>query len=142
MVHIEKLREEFSQRLAQACNNAGLNERGRGAAIMKALGVSSKAVSKWFNGEALPRQDKIDALAKFLKCDVVWLQHGKNFDSKSDEPYHRLTKTEEILLEMFNELPQKEKDSFMKAINTRKNELDQLYEEMKAVKERKGKRAS
>lgn len=53
-----------------------------------------------------------------------------------------LSKTEENLLEMFNELPQKEKDNFMKAINTRKNELDQLYEEMKAVKERKGKTAS
>ncbi|MGK8226320.1 MULTISPECIES: LexA family transcriptional regulator [Enterobacteriaceae] len=76
MVHTEKLRGEFAQRLAQACKEAGLDEHGRGMAIARALNVSSKGVSKWFNAEALPRQEKINALAKYLKVDVVWLQHG------------------------------------------------------------------
>lgn len=78
MVQNEKLREEFSQRLAQACKEAGLDEHGRGMAIARALGVSSKGVSKWFNAESLPRQDKMNALAKFLRVDVVWLQHGNH----------------------------------------------------------------
>lgn len=78
MVQAEKVRNDFSRRLAQACKDAGLNEHGRGAEIVKALGVSSKAVSKWFNGESLPRQDKMNALAKFLNCNVIWLQHGES----------------------------------------------------------------
>ncbi len=45
-------------------------------AIARALAVSSKGVSKWLNAESLPRQEKMNALAKFLKVDVVWLQHG------------------------------------------------------------------
>lgn len=76
MVQNEKVRQEFSQRLAQACREAGLDEHGRGMAIARALAVSSKGVSKWLNGESLPRQEKMNALAKFLKVDVVWLQHG------------------------------------------------------------------
>ncbi|WP_260282519.1 LexA family protein [Proteus terrae] len=91
MVQAEKVRNDFSRRLAQACKDAGLNEHGRGAEIVKALGVSSKAVSKWFNGESLPRQDKMNALAKFLKCDVIWLQHGhenvNNANVSNPRPY-------------------------------------------------------
>ncbi|HEF8786434.1 TPA: helix-turn-helix domain-containing protein [Providencia alcalifaciens] len=88
MVQAEKVRNDFSRRLAQACKDAGLNEHGRGAEIVKALGVSSKAVSKWFNGESLPRQDKMNALAKFLNCNVVWLQHGESgvFDNNVSNP--------------------------------------------------------
>lgn len=83
MVQTEKVRQEFSQRLAQACNEAGLDEHGRGMALARALNVTSKAVSKWLNAEALPRQEKMNALAQFLKVDVVWLQHGKS--SKQSE---------------------------------------------------------
>ncbi len=78
MVHTEKVRKEFAQRLAQACKDAGLDEHGRGMAIARALNLSSKGVSKWFNAESLPRQEKMNALAKYLRVDVVWLQHGKS----------------------------------------------------------------
>lgn len=83
MVQTEKLRREFSQRLAQACREAGLDEYGRGMAIARALNISSKGVSKWFNAESLPRQEKMNALAKFLKVDVVWLQHGGTVDKET-----------------------------------------------------------
>lgn len=76
MVQNEKVRNDFAQRLAQACKEAGLDEHGRGMAIARALDLSSKGVSKWLNAESLPRQEKMNALAKFLNVDVVWLQHG------------------------------------------------------------------
>lgn len=78
MVHREQLREAFSRRLAQACTEANLDEFGRGMAIARALGVSSKAVSKWLNAESIPRQDKMYELATFLNADVLWLQHGSD----------------------------------------------------------------
>ncbi|MFO4789859.1 phage repressor protein C, partial [Salmonella enterica subsp. enterica serovar 1,4,[5],12:i:-] len=37
MVQNEKVRQEFAQRLAQACKEAGLDEHGRGIAIARAL---------------------------------------------------------------------------------------------------------
>ncbi|UCQ16906.1 helix-turn-helix transcriptional regulator [Edwardsiella tarda] len=83
MVQSEKMRNEFSQRLAQACKEAGLDEHGRGMAIARALGLSSKGVSKWFNAESLPRQEKMNALARYLKVDVIWLQHGISVNASS-----------------------------------------------------------
>lgn len=83
MVQNEKVRQEFAQRLAQACKDAGLDEHGRGMAIARALKLSSKGVSKWFNAESLPRQEKMNALAAYLNVDVVWLQHGKQVTAES-----------------------------------------------------------
>lgn len=78
MVHIDDVRINFSQRLAQACVDAGIEEHGRGVIIAKRLGITPKAVSKWLNAESMPRQDKMEKLAAFLDVDVSWLQFGKN----------------------------------------------------------------
>lgn len=77
MVHDEKLREEFSARLAQACLDAGIEEHGRGVILAKRLGVTPKAVSKWLNSESMPRQGKMKELAKVLHVSVSWLQYGE-----------------------------------------------------------------
>jgi transcriptional regulator with XRE-family HTH domain len=70
MVQMDKVREEFAQRLALACKEAGLDDHGRGMSIARALDVSAKAVSKWLNGESIPRQDKLNQLASFLHADL------------------------------------------------------------------------
>lgn len=77
MVQNDIVRKEFSGRLALACEKAGIETHGRGAYIARNLHVSTKGVSKWFNGEAMPRQDKMYELAKLLQVDLFWLQHGK-----------------------------------------------------------------
>lgn len=59
MVQEEKARTEFSQRLALACDKAGLPAHGRQAEIAKRMKLTPKAVSKWFNGEAIPRRGKL-----------------------------------------------------------------------------------
>jgi hypothetical protein len=58
MVQNEKVRKEFSERLALACKKAGIDTHGRGVVIASALSLTPKAVSKWFNAETMPRQDK------------------------------------------------------------------------------------
>lgn len=76
MVHDEKVRDEFARRLAQACKEFGLEEHGRGVKLAKAIGVTPKAVSKWLTGEAMPRREPMEALAKYLRVDRAWLQLG------------------------------------------------------------------
>ncbi|MBU0210854.1 XRE family transcriptional regulator [Klebsiella pneumoniae] len=85
MVQNEKVRKDFSERLALACKKAGIDTHGRGVAIASALSLTPKAVSKWFNAETMPRQDKLFLLAKFLKVDPLWLQHG---DIAETSPRH------------------------------------------------------
>ncbi|WP_145500084.1 S24 family peptidase [Yersinia sp. Marseille-Q3913] len=77
MVQDNKVRKEFSERLALACKNFGLSLHGRGAALARATGVTSKAVSKWLNGESMPRPEMMSKLAAYLSVDIVWLQHGQ-----------------------------------------------------------------
>ncbi|EDW0700655.1 TPA: LexA family protein [Salmonella enterica subsp. enterica serovar Muenchen] len=85
MVQMDKVREEFAQRLALACKEAGLDDHGRGMSIARALSVSPKAVSKWINGESIPRQDKLNQLANFLHADPIWLQHGTSHEGSNVE---------------------------------------------------------
>lgn len=84
MVHDEKLREDFSVRLAQACAKAGIEEHGRGVILAKRLGVTPKAVSKWLNSESMPRQGKMKELAKALNVSPSWLQYGEADDGSKN----------------------------------------------------------
>lgn len=66
-------RETFSQRLALACNKAGLPAHGRQAEISSRLKLTPKAVSKWFNGESVPRREAMEKLAKLLGTSSSYL---------------------------------------------------------------------
>ncbi len=61
-----KERESFSQRLALACDKAGISTYGRQAEIAARLKLTPKAVSKWLNGESVPRRAVMDQLEKLL----------------------------------------------------------------------------
>lgn len=76
MIQTSDVRINFSQRLAQACNQLGIEEHGRGVILAKQLKVTPKAVSKWLNAESMPRQAKMEELAHFLNVDISWLQFG------------------------------------------------------------------
>ncbi|GHW90007.1 helix-turn-helix transcriptional regulator [Vibrio cholerae] len=88
MVHSENVRKEFAQRLAQACNDAGIDAHGRGVIIAKKIGVTPKAVSKWLNAESMPRQNKMEEIANFLGVSLFWLQYGKqeSFSEVKEKP--------------------------------------------------------
>ena len=73
MVHEEKARKDFSKRLALACEKAGFQVHGRQAEIAKKMKLTPKAVSKWFNGEAIPRRGKLQELAAFLGTSATYL---------------------------------------------------------------------
>ncbi|HHO0758314.1 TPA: LexA family protein [Aeromonas hydrophila] len=78
MVQTNDERAAFAQRLQKAANAAGLPSRGRGAKIAQHLGVTPKAVSKYFNAEAIPARDTMIALANMLGVSVSWLQYGES----------------------------------------------------------------
>ncbi|KAF0804905.1 XRE family transcriptional regulator [Alcanivorax xiamenensis] len=77
MVHIDDLRQDFSRRLRKATAAAGWSERGLGAQLARIAEATPKAASKWLNGEAIPRQEKMEVLAAALQVRAEWLQFGK-----------------------------------------------------------------
>jgi len=77
MVHADEVRKRFSARLRRATANEGWPERGAGARLAKLAGATPKAASKWLNGEAMPRQEKLGVIAKALRVSQQWLQYGE-----------------------------------------------------------------
>ena len=66
--------------------------------IIKDLGVNKSAISTWCNGTRLPRMDKVDMLAKYLKCKRSDLIEEKN---ESDTSYYLNDKTKKIAQEIY-----------------------------------------
>ena len=113
-------------------------------AIARNLGVSSKAVSKWLNAESMPRQDKMNELAAFLRVDVLWLQHGREGlnrpqkVSRSDEVLCEITPGEVVklsqqqkeLLNAFSKLPEAEAERILAEVKARSAHFMAMYEEM------------
>lgn len=113
-------KEAFSKRLTRLFNDAGIgiasptlvarefNRRYPGKP------VTTQAVRKWINGEAIPAGDKIRILAKWLKASPHWLHYGeseKNAGGLKVEEERSVYGDETIatLLEDFQRLTPKQK---------------------------------
>lgn len=85
----QKERDDFSRRLALACDKAGLPEHGRQVDIALRLKITPKAVNKWFNGESVPRKEKMEALASFLGTTASYLHGYSDQDGIIDDHLSR-----------------------------------------------------
>lgn len=74
--------------------------------------VTIHAVRKWLMGEAIPTQDKLRALAKWLEVSVEWLRFGgASAKEMMPSPYHVNSQfsPQEQLIELFLSLPSRER---------------------------------
>jgi transcriptional regulator with XRE-family HTH domain len=73
---------DIAQRLAFACDRAGIAPHGQGrqAELAKGVGCTQEATRKWLRGHTRPSQRFVLQLADFLKVDVAWLEYGKEPD--------------------------------------------------------------
>lgn len=77
-------KESFGKRLTRLLNDAGIGTASPTHVAYefnrRYLGkpVTTQAVRKWLNGEAIPAGDKIRALAKWLKVSPHWLHYGES----------------------------------------------------------------
>ena len=75
-------KQGFSRRLKEAMRRAQIGSRGATHLArefnLRYHGdpVTAQAVRKWLTGTALPSQDKIRALARWLEVSVQWLRFG------------------------------------------------------------------
>ena len=78
----QRERKEFSERLAIALKQAGANCRSATHlanefnCICPCAPITLHAARKWLNGEAIPTQDKLKALALWLGVSAGWLRFG------------------------------------------------------------------
>lgn len=67
--------DEFSRRLNEACDAAGLPgfRNGRQSTIAREMQVTPEAARRWFSGESVPRIEVVHRLAQYLRVDPSWL---------------------------------------------------------------------
>ncbi|CAG9256145.1 hypothetical protein PCAR4_40231 [Paraburkholderia caribensis] len=75
---IEDRRQAFSARLNEALDHIRFPAKGRGRqqALADQMGVSQKGARKWLEGESMPEQVRLEALADWLQVNFEWLAKG------------------------------------------------------------------
>lgn len=78
----ENSKFEFSKRLKQAIENAGLGELSLSSIATKFnlrhpnRSITPQTVHNWLIGASIPTDDKIETLAKLLNTSPEWLRYG------------------------------------------------------------------
>jgi transcriptional regulator with XRE-family HTH domain len=107
-------KDEFSERLRSAMAAAGLEISGTELERAfnrkwKGTPISVQAVWGWINGKALPRNDRLQVLAKLLRIDPHALMYGAPEPASAAERRRewedRLTYAERESIEAFLRLP-------------------------------------
>jgi transcriptional regulator with XRE-family HTH domain len=111
-------RAEFSKRLADAMRAmrweprahvllARFNSRYRGRS------VAFLTVSRWLNGDAIPRRDKLDVLSEILRVEPQFLLYGEKARHVREPRMvwpDRVAPRDQALFEDFLALPAKQRD--------------------------------
>lgn len=82
---MEKVKLQFSDRLNEACDSAGIPVWGRQRYLAKKLNLAQPSVSKWFLNKSLPTIDNIAELADLLNVRIEWLITGNGLKLKNFE---------------------------------------------------------
>lgn len=87
--------------------------------LSDALGISYFTVTAWVNGTKYPRMDKVEMLANYfgvLKSDLI----EEKEDNKSlPQKTYVLSEGEEMLLELFKQIPEGEQEMFLEVLRAR-----------------------
>lgn len=75
--------------------------------------VTQQAVYKWVNGLAIPSDDKIETLAKWLDVNPEWLRYGV---SDENQLWENCSEYDEVLLRLIQPLSQEEKKALVQVI--------------------------
>lgn len=79
--------------------------------ISEALGISYFTVSDWVNGKKYPRMDKVEMLANYFGIQKSDLIEKKEEISPTEEL--KLSEGEEVLLELFRQIPKEQQQVFL-----------------------------
>ena len=87
--------------------------------LSDALGISYFTITAWANGTKYPRMDKVEMLANYfgvLKSDLIEEKEDNTILSPN-EP--KLTKGEELLIDLFRQLPEGEREMYLEVLRAR-----------------------
>jgi transcriptional regulator with XRE-family HTH domain len=135
LIYIKRMKNKtLSERLTFRRKELGLSQK-RLADLAK---VSYVTIYKWENGDTEPKGKNLFSLSNALKCNPTWLMFGdddKQPVPASDLPIE-LDDRQKRLLELFESLPESEKEAQIKELEARVENFNTLFEELLKVRKK------
>ena len=124
----------FANRLQRVLKDLGWSQ----SEMARRIGVTAQSVQAWCGG-VTPRKDKLDKLAEVTGYPVHWFFMPDDNDMKDEPSFQEdkgkiVTPQEQILLQLFNELPESERTELIRTLKEKKQHYDQLLKELLEVK--------
>lgn len=126
--------ETFSDRLSARRKALGLTQQQLADKVKK----SSVSVFKWENGQTEPKGASLFALSQALRCSPTWLLFGDEEQEPLpvDQLPVELDERQQRLLQLFESLPESEKEAFIKELDSRVENFNRLFEELLSVRKK------
>lgn len=100
------------------------------------VGKSHVTIYKWEMGDAEPKGKNLFALSTALKCSPTWLMFGDEEQTPVpvEELPQELDDRQTKLLQLFDSLPESEKEKIIRELEARVDNFNRLFEELLKVR--------
>ncbi|WP_254989313.1 helix-turn-helix domain-containing protein [Enterobacter roggenkampii] len=125
---------ELSDRIRRRRNELDISQQK----LADAVKVSHVTIFKWENGETEPRGQNLFKLSKALKCSPTWLLYGDEDQQPlpvEDLPTE-LDDRQKKLIDLFDSLPESEKDRHIHELESKVESFNALFEELLAARKK------
>lgn len=129
---------ELSDRIRRRRNELDMSQQR----LADAVKVSHVTIFKWETGETEPRGQNLFKLSKILKCSPTWLLYGDEDQSPvpAEELPTELDDRQLKLLELFDSLPESEKERHLADLAEKVRGFESLFAELLAARKNKPKK--
>ena len=110
-----KNRASCSDRISLALNIRGMKQ----SELCAKTGIPKSAISQYVSGEFKPKQDRVFLIAQALGVDEAWLMgYDVPMEKQKEIPFNKveLTEGEKVLLELFNRVPEEQRQMVLQMI--------------------------
>ncbi|MDM3277759.1 helix-turn-helix domain-containing protein [Citrobacter sp. Ce119] len=124
--------ETLSDRIAARRKELGLTQQQLADLVKK----SSVSVFKWESGQTEPKGKSLFALSTALRCSPTWLLFGdeEQIPTPVESLPTALDERQQRLLDLFDSLPESEKESYLNELEARVDNFNRLFEELLKVR--------
>lgn len=125
----------FNDRITSRRKELGLTQQQ----LADAIGISGVSVYKWEAGINTPKGHNLFSLAEALRCSPAWLLNGTDSDEplKAEELLPQLDDRQKLLLDLFDSLPESEKERHINELKDKVEGFQRLFDELLLVKNKK-----
>jgi len=124
----------FNERMASRRKELGYSQQK----LADMVGKSHVTIYNWENGDTEPKGKNLFSLSTALKCSPTWLLFGdeEKAPAPADELPLELDERQKRLLELFEALPESEKEKYFNELEARVDNFNRLFEELLKIRKK------